>query len=200
MLAAAVATEGHVVLCIGSLAVVQTSARGSTVAVDAFGLYAQCATYRIREMHCAAGRAHPLDESRSIFVHRHQRSSDGGQLSRAGVLEQRSDGIGSCVGGEAEPPVLVRSREVDQALPAPASAARTLDRSGERPPYVRRTRQAREQTRERLCLVRLDRYAPGTLERVPAASGYGAQELAQILVVGEAQNSLVAGQRGGEWG
>ncbi len=63
-----------------------------------------------------------------MVVERHERASDRRQLARVGMLQQRRDLLRGGVGGEAQPPILVRSREVDEALvvaPARCDGARS---------------------------------------------------------------------------
>ena len=112
------------------------------------------------------------------------------------MREQRRDGLGRGVRREAQPPVLVGAREVDQALLRPATCAPARDRAGERVANLGRTGQADQQARERLCLVGTERKAPRFCERIPATTGDRAQQLAQALVIREAQHGLVALERG----
>jgi hypothetical protein len=53
-----------------------------------------------------------------------------------------------------------------------------------------------EQARQRLRLLGFQRQAPGAFRGVPAAAGDGAQQLAQPVVVGEAQHGFVVGHGG----
>ena len=131
---------------------------------------------RARSARCASSlrRSRParcadvLEHAGGVVVERHERAPDRRQLARVGMLEQRRDLLGRAVGGEAQPPVLVRAREVDQALIAPAPGAATRDRALELVAHLRLVREPGEQPRERLRLVGSERHAPGALRRVPA--------------------------------
>src|SRR5436309_2751009 len=83
------------------------------------------------------------------------------------VLEQLSYGLGRSVGGEAEPPVLVGPREIEEALICGTSRPPPPNRAGERLTHLRLAGQARQQARERLRLLGFERQAPHTLVRIP---------------------------------
>ena len=111
-----------------------------------------------------------IDEPRGVAVERDQRAVDLGQAVGVGVLEQRLRELGRGVGGEAQPPVLIGPGEVEHALVAAASGAAALDRASECVGHIRRTRQARQQARERLGALGVERDAPRPLDGVPAAA------------------------------
>ncbi len=168
----------------------------------------------LRPLGCGAGRegtadhlaqaqpagslAEILQESRGAIVEGHERPTDGGQLPRVGMLEQGAHGAGGGVGGEAQPPVLVGSGEVHEALVAPAPGAPAPDCPLQLCAHVGLAGEPGEQARQCLGLVGFEGDAPGTLLGIPATAGDGAQQLAQPVVVGEAQHGLLLGELGGE--
>lgn len=139
-----------------------------------------------------------LEQVRGALVHRDHRPADGRELACARVPEQGRDEVGVDIRGEGQPPVLVGTRELDEALPAPSPGPATPDPATELVADIRLAGKAGEQLRERLGLFWLQRHAPCTLQRVPAPSRYRAQQLAKPLVVGKAQDGLIADQRCGE--
>ncbi len=152
----------------------------------------------LAEAHGAHVLGELLDELGSVIVERHQRASDRRQLARLGMLEQALHGLDRAIGGEAQPPVLVGAREVDHALVAAPLGTSAPDRAIELLAHVRFQLEPGEQLRERLGLVGAERHAPDPADGVPAAAWDRPQQLAQGIVVGEAQHGLVVGERGGE--
>src|SRR6202035_2017235 len=69
---------------------------------------------------------------RRYQIERHQPALDRRRANGTGMFEQRIDQIARNIGREAEPPVLVGSREVDQELVAGPPRATALERSAER--------------------------------------------------------------------
>ena len=113
------------------------------------------------------------------------------------MREQRGDAPRLAVGGKAEPPALVGAREVHLADAGAAPAgAQARERAFELLGDLGAARDALQQPRERLGLFLAERQAPDALERIPAAPGDRAQELAHPLVVGEAQDGLAAVEPG----
>ncbi len=149
-------------------------------------------TSGIAEPQARGSRAQLSDQLRGPIVDREERTADRGQTAGLRVLEQLSYRLGRSVGGEAEPPVLVGPREIEEALICATSRAPAPDRAGERIADLGLAGQARQQARERLRLLGFEREAPHTLVRIPAAARDRAQELAQALVVGKAQHGLAA--------
>ena len=135
------------------------------------------------------------DRRGRVVVQRHVRAPDRVQPLSLGVVEQPPEELRGTVRREAQPPALVRPREVDQALAASAAATAAVDRPRQSLLDVRRRGQAGEQPRERLGLLGFQRHAPDALLGVPAPPRDRAQQLPQVLVIGEAENRLVALER-----
>ena len=154
------------------------------------------ATSGIAEPHARGSRAQPFDHLRGPIVDRNERAADRGQAASLRVLEQLGYGLGCSVGGEAEPPVLVGPREIDETLICATSRPPAPDRAGEPLAHLGLPGQARKQARERLRLLGFERETPHALVRIPAATRDGSQELAQAFVVGKAQHGLAASHRG----
>ena len=141
-------------------------------------------------------RAQRPDHLRGAIVDRKQRAADRRQAAGLRVFEQLSYGLGRGIGGEAQPPVLVGPREVDETLVCATSRPPAPDRAGERLTDLGLAGQARQQAREGLRVLGLEREAPHTLLRIPAAARDRAQQLAQAVVVGKAQHGLAASHPG----
>ena len=182
MLAAAIAPELDVVPRGGGR-------RGTTVAGRLRLALAERLRGRLGEAHALiAQRAHGR---RRTLVQRHLRAPDRLEPLRVRVVEQLGHQLGRRVGREAEPPALVGTREVDEALAPPAPAPAPLDRPCELRVDLRRGREALQQPPERVRLLGFERHAPNALPGVPAAPGYRTQQQAQLLVVGKAQDRFV---------
>ena len=150
----------------------------------------------IGEPQAGGSRAQLFDQACGAIVDRKQRAADRGQAAGLRVLEQLSYGLGRSIGGEAQPPVLVGPRKIEQALICATSRPPASDRAGERLAHLGLAGQARQQARERLRLLGFEWQAPHTPVRIPASPRDRAQELAQAFVVGKAQHRLAASQRG----
>ena len=135
-----------------------------------------------------------VDQPCGVVVEWHQRAGDRRQVAGSGVLEQRRHRLRCRVGGEPEPPVLIRSREVQEALVAAAPRAAAPHRRRQRVAHVRLARQVPEQARERLGALGVERHAPGSPLWIPAPARDRAQKLAQALVVGKPQHGLAGEQ------
>src|ERR1700683_5525679 len=112
------------------------------------------------------------------------------------MLEQRLRQLRRCVGGEAQPPVLIGPCEVEHAFIVAAPCAPALDRAGEGLRYLGFNGKAREQPRKRLRALGIERNAPRPLAGIPAAAWQSAQQLTQALVEREAQYGLAVFERG----
>ena len=137
-------------------------------------------------------------EPRGVLVQWHERAGDRRHLLRPRVFEQGRDSRVRDIGGKAQPPVPIGSHQIDEQAVTRAARAATGDRAGERVAHLRATGHTPEQARERLGLVGLERQAPHPPDWIPAAAGNRAQQLAQTLVVGEAQHRLIVLERCGE--
>ncbi len=114
------------------------------------------------------------------------------------MLEQRGHDLGWAVDGEGQPPALVRSRDVEHALVVAAEGALARQRAREGLAENGRERERVEEQRERLCALGVERDDPGAPSRIPAAAGERAQQLAQAVVVGEAEHRVAVVERGVE--
>ena len=83
-----------------------------------------------------------------LLVDGQQPSLDRRDAVGARVLEQNLDEVPRAVGREAEPPVAVGPREIDQELSGRALGASTRERATERIGDVDRIRHALEQRRQ----------------------------------------------------
>ncbi len=196
MLAAAVATKLDVVALITIADCRPLAVCGAPRQLRVGAVREESATGGIGEPQARGSRAQLSDELRGPIVDRKERAADRGQAAGLRVLEQLSYGFGRSIGGEAEPPVLVGPREIEQALICATSRPPAPDRAGERLTHLGLAGKARQQARERLGLLGFERETPDTLGRIPAAARDRAQEFAQALVVGKAQHGLAASHRG----
>ena len=140
------------------------------------------------------------DDARGELVERDQRPADCRQSVGVGVFGERLHKFDIDVGRKAQPPVLVGTGEIQDALPRATPATAACDRTRQRVADVRPTRQAREQHRKRLRALGIERYPPGPLARIPAPPRDRAQEQAQTIVVGKPQHGFAAvegGKKGG---
>ncbi len=203
VLAAAVAAELDVVAGVRGAVrgAAGVRARGATVAgspTRLLGVGEQRAAREVAEAHARALLVESVEQLGGVVVDRHERAADLGHLARVRVFEQRGHGLGRGVGGEAEPPVAVGARDVEQQLAALAFGAAARDGAVELGAYFGRVGQPVEQQRERLRLVGLQRNAPRAFDGVPAAAGDRAQQHPQTVVVGKTQHGLVAREGGGD--
>ena len=194
VLAAAVAAKLHVVSAAGALMDAWRAGRRADIRARALAVGFQRAVGGVAQAHAIRPCEQRLYRRHRAIVERHERTPDRWQAVGVGVLEQDAHGPRGGVGGEGQPPVLVGSGKVDEALPEVAPRALAFDRAGELTADVRLGRQTREQQRERLASIWVQRNAPRPRDRIPAPAGNRAQQLAQALVVGEAQDGLLVFQ------
>ena len=204
---APVAAQFHVVIAAGGacltarrerLRAVALAARLEVFAAAALAQRAQAAARDLGQTQAGALRLQLRDQPCGVVVERDLRAADRRQAVAGGVLQQRLDQLGGGVGREAQPPLAVGAHEVEHALvPAPARAA-ARERARELIADLGLAGEAREQAGERLGALGVERDAPRPADRVPAPSRDRAQELAQPLVVREAQDGFAGGDRGVE--
>ena len=136
-----------------------------------------------------------VDEQRRRRVEGDQRAADGGERDGVGVLEQRLHDLGGAVGGECEPPALVRPGNVETHSSrgrrarwrASARASGSLTTGGsEKPLEESRKRPARSGSSGRIH---------ARASRIPAAARNRTQDLAQAVVVGKAEDRLAIVER-----
>ncbi len=139
MLAAAVATKLDVVDELGLAFISRRAAgRAAVATIGEFAVVAQGTMRGVAEAHAGVVLGHSLDQLRGAVVEWQQHAADRGHVVGVGVLQQDLCRARGGIGCEGQPPVLVGSGEIDQALSAAPA----------RPP-------ARYRTRERLAHLRL---------------------------------------------
>ncbi len=201
VLAVAIATELHVIWGLARarvpLRVFRIATAGRPHLIPAGnGPGGKCAAGHLAKAQPSGLLAEILEHSRCAIVERHEGAPDGGHLARVGVCEQCGDWLRGGVGGEAQPPVLIGPGEVDEALVASAPGASATDQARQLEAHVRLAGEPGEEMSKSLGLVGFEGDAPGAPRGIPAAAGDRAQELAQVLVVGEAQHGLVTVELG----
>ncbi len=151
-----------------------------------------------RDLQSAAAAGERADDRRRLLVERHQAAVDQRQPVGAGVLEQGLDDLGRAVCRKAQPPALIRPREIDHALlPVPATA-QPRELALELLADLGLAGQPRKQLADRLRALGIERHPPDPLLGVPAPARQRAQQLAQVVVVGKAQQRLSVLQVGVE--